>query len=353
MNPAKGYIGVPGRFKIAALCAKCHGNLDYMRRFNPQARIDQYAEYLTSVHGKKYAAGDPNVATCTDCHGAHGIGAVKDPTSTVYATNVAESCARCHSDRERMAPYKLPVNQMELYSRSVHGESLIKNRDISAPTCNDCHGNHGASPPGVDSVANACGQCHVSQWDLFNRSPHRQAFAEAEFPACVSCHQHHGVARTSDSMVGVEKGATCLDCHEAGSKGYQVASEMRSGILGLHGKLETAQQVLQRAERAGMEVSRPLFDLVEGRDRLVRARVEIHGFDLAAFRKVLAEGESIADASRLRGMQALEELAFRRKGLTVSAVIIVAMIGLLLLKIRQIDRTDSSETHRSASPGTS
>jgi predicted CXXCH cytochrome family protein len=344
MNPAKGYVGVPARLKIAALCAKCHSSLDYMRRFNPQARIDQYAEYLTSVHGRKYVTGDLNVATCSDCHGAHGIEGVKNPTSAVYPTNVAESCARCHSDQKRMKPYNIPVDQMELYSKSVHGESLIKNRDISAPTCNDCHGNHGASPPGVDSVANACGQCHVSQWDLFSKSPHRQAFADAQFPACVTCHQHHGVARTSDSMVGVEQGAICLDCHDSGSRGYQVASEMRAGILGLHEKLEAAQQVLQRAERAGMEVSRPLFDLVEGRDRLIRARVEIHGFDLAAFRKVLNEGERIAEASRLSGIHALEELAFRRKGLTVSAVIIVAMIGLLLLKIRQIEKAEQSET---------
>jgi len=347
MNPAKGYIGAPDRLKIARVCAKCHSDLDYMRRFNPQARIDQHAEYLTSVHGRKYTAGDRNVATCTDCHGAHGIKAVKDPTGPIYPTNVAQSCSRCHSDQNRMAAYKLPVNQMELYSRSVHGESLLKNRDLSAPTCNDCHGNHGASPPGVDSVANVCGQCHATQWDLFSKSPHQQAFAAAELPACVTCHEHHAVARTSDAMLGVESGASCANCHDSASRGYEVASEMRAGILGLQEKLDAAHEVLQRAERAGMEVSRPMFDLAEGRDRIVRARVEIHAFDLPGFRKILVEGERIADACRSSGVRALEELAFRRTGLAVSAVIIVAMIGLLLLKIRQIENA-SSETHRSS-----
>ena len=152
-------------------------------------------------------------------------------------------------------------------------------------------------------------------------------------------------------MLGVEQGATCLDCHDSDSRGYRVASEMRAGILGLQNRLDAAQQVLQRAERAGMEVSRPLFDLVEGRDRLVRARVEIHAFDLARFQKILAEGEQIAEDSRNTGIRALEELAFRRKGLAVSALIIVAMIGLLLLKIRQIEKPEQPESRHSSASG--
>ena len=44
-----------GRYEIArtaipALCASCHADPAYMRKFNPQVRVDQYAQYLTSVH---------------------------------------------------------------------------------------------------------------------------------------------------------------------------------------------------------------------------------------------------------------------------------------------------------------
>src|SRR5262249_28208174 len=133
MNRAKGYIGRPERKKIAELCASCHSKLEVMRRYNPKARVDQYTEYLTSQHGKRYQAGDGRVATCTDCHGAHGVRAVVDPQGPVYATNVAATCARCHADAIRMAGYGVPTNQMALYSASVHSEALTKNRDISAP----------------------------------------------------------------------------------------------------------------------------------------------------------------------------------------------------------------------------
>jgi Cytochrome c3 len=335
---AKGFIGRPARRQIVPLCASCHSKLEFMRRFNPQVRVDQYTEYKTSRHGKGFALGDPNVATCVDCHGAHGIRSVHDPKASVYPTNVAETCARCHADSARMVRYKLPTNQLELFTQSVHGQALLKNRDISAPTCNDCHGNHGAAPPGVDAVANVCGQCHASQWDLFSKSPHRKAFAESELPACVTCHGHHDTQRATDAMLGVEEQATCGTCHDAGSVGYQAAMDMKSGILGLERKLETARGVLERAERAGMEVSRPLFDLAEGRDRLVRARVEVHRFDPAAIRTLLAEGGTIAIASEKSGWKALEELAYRRRGLAVSVLILLVMIGLVLLKIRQIEK---------------
>ena len=336
MNPRKGFVAHPLRKQIATLCASCHSNADFMKKYNPQARVDQHSEYLTSVHGKKNQAGDPNVATCTDCHGVHGIRAVGDPNSPVYVTNVAATCGRCHSDVKRMGSYGIPTDQQEQYSKSVHGVALMKQRDLSAPTCNSCHGNHGATPPGVDSVANVCGQCHVTQEGLFKQSPHSKAFAENKWPGCVTCHQNHLVVRPTDAMLGVEETATCAACHDRGSPGYVAAQKMKSEITNLQTRLDSAKQVLERAQRAGMEVSSPIYQLSEARDRLVLARVQIHGFTPAILQKTTAEGESIAAQCEQSGWQAIAELAYRRKGLAVSAAILLCMIGLLLLKIRQL-----------------
>ena len=336
MNPRRGFMGKPTRKQIASLCAICHSQIEYMRKYNPQARVDQYAEYLTSVHGRKNQAGDTNVATCTDCHGAHGIRAVKDVNSPVYAPNVAATCGRCHADAKLMSSYQIPTNQVEQYSKSVHGEALMKDRDLAAPTCNSCHGNHGAAPPGVDSVANVCGQCHAMQWDLFGKSPHKAPFEKQKLPACATCHEHHLIERATDAMIGAEEPALCPACHEQGSAGYQAARLMKSGIAGLEARLAAAGQVLERAARAGMEVSSPVYQLSEGRDRLIRARVEMHMFNPASLQKTLSEGDSIAAASEQSGQKALEDLAYRRKGLAISAVILLCMIGLLLLKIRQL-----------------
>lgn len=335
MDKAKGYTGRPARERIPRLCSSCHSSIDYMRKFNPQARVDQYGEYLTSVHGMRLVKGDTKVATCIDCHGIHNIRAVTDPNSSVYPTRVAATCGGCHADPGRMSAYGIPTDQLALYSKSVHGDAINRKRDLSAPTCNDCHGNHGAVPPGVDSAANVCGQCHASQWDLFDQSPHKAAFAAAGLPACLACHGHHDVMPTSDAMLGTEKTAACATCHDPGTKGYLAAVDMKAGISGLERRLEAARAVLERAERAGMEVSKPLYDLVEGRDRLVRARVEVHRFDPAILHKTLDEGSVIAESARNDGVEALEELAYRRRGLAVSALILLSMIGLLILKIRQ------------------
>ena len=336
MDPRRGFVGKPAGKQIGSFCAGCHAKIDFMRKFNPQARVDQYSEYLTSVHGKKNQAGDPSAATCIDCHGAHGVRAVNNPNSPVYPTNVAETCGRCHSDSKRMGAYGIRTDQQALYTGSVHGEALIRQRDLAAPTCNDCHGNHGATPPGVDSVANVCGQCHVTQWDLFGKSPHSKVFAENDWPACVTCHRNHDIQRTSDTMIGVGQPSLCLNCHAQGSAGYQAAQQMKSGLADLQSRLAAASDVLEQAERSGMEVSRPIFQLSEARDRLILARVEIHAFNAAALQKIADEGGRIAADSEQSGRQALAELAYRRKGLAVSALILVCMIGLLLLKIRQL-----------------
>jgi hypothetical protein len=48
-------------------------------------------------------------------------------------------------------------------------------------------------------------------------------------------------------------------------------------------------------------------------------------------------GLEIANKARSRGIRALDEIQFRRKGLAVSAVIILALVIGLVLKIRQME----------------
>ena len=142
-----------------------------MKKFNPALRVDQEKEYATSVHGQLLKTGNTKVATCISCHGVHGIRAVNDALSSVYPLNVAETCAKCHGDAAHMAEFKIPTDQYANYKRSVHAKALYERQDLAAPTCNDCHGNHGAAPPGIASVANVCGQCHARQGELFQASP--------------------------------------------------------------------------------------------------------------------------------------------------------------------------------------
>lgn len=200
MNPAKGFSPAPSRLEIPQFCARCHADANYMKRFNPQARVDQYTEYRTSVHGIRNAKGDTKPAECVDCHGVHGIRAVSSPDAPVYATNVPKTCARCHADAKKMAEYGIPTNQYDDYERSVHARALFDQGDLSAPACNDCHGNHGATPPEVKSVANVCGQCHGRESILFDASSHKRIFAEKKAPECIVCHGNHRVRHPTPEL---------------------------------------------------------------------------------------------------------------------------------------------------------
>lgn len=200
MDPKRGYRPRPSRLQVAEFCGTCHADAAYMKRFNPQARVDQLAEYRTSTHGKKNASGDPVPATCTDCHGVHGIRPVNSPDSSVYPVNVPATCARCHADAEKMAPYGLPMDQFDAYRRSVHGTMLLEVGDTSAPACNDCHGNHGASPPGVASVANVCGQCHGREAALFRASRKQAVFEAMQVAECTVCHDHHAILHPTPEL---------------------------------------------------------------------------------------------------------------------------------------------------------
>jgi hypothetical protein len=49
-----------------------------------------------SFHGQASALGFVRVATCSDCHDAHGARAAADPASQVHPANLVTTCGRCH-----------------------------------------------------------------------------------------------------------------------------------------------------------------------------------------------------------------------------------------------------------------
>lgn len=335
-SPMMGYTGKPVPEQIPAFCGKCHSDASLMKKFNPTLRVDQVQEYFTSIHGQKLKAGDKRVATCVSCHGIHGIRPPSDPGSTVFALNVAETCSQCHADAEHMQGYNIPTDQYSKYKTSVHANALYEKHDLSAPTCNDCHGNHGAVPPGLDSVANVCGTCHARQNDLFQAGPHKAPFEQMKRGACLQCHTNHGIQPPTDSMAGVGQGSSCTGCHQ-GDKGFAAAEKIGGGLEKLNTRISHATDILDRAERAGMEVSRPKFELKEATDAMTQARVLVHGASPDEVDKALEGGLVVADKSYQAGESAFSELSFRRQGLVISLFFILFLAGLVYLKVRQLE----------------
>jgi hypothetical protein len=241
------FRGVPERAAVPGFCGRCHSDPETMKRYDPRERIDQEREYWTSHHGIALAQGNTQVATCVNCHGSHGILRVGDPRSPVYPLRVATTCAGCHADAAHMNEAKLadgsplPTDQFARWRRSVHAEALLGRGDLTAPTCNDCHGNHGAAPPGVDSVSLVCGQCHEREARLFRASAKREGFQQHNanlaaaggrcdecheapdpgaartmhrFAECATCHGNHSVMRPTLAMLAPLPPYPCAFCHE-------------------------------------------------------------------------------------------------------------------------------------------
>lgn len=337
-DPRKGYLGRPRTLDIPAYCGKCHSDANLMKRFNPSLRVDQEREYYTSIHGERLRAGDQRAATCISCHSVHGIRAINDPLSSVYPLNVADTCGTCHANADYMRGFDIPNDQIAKFRTSVHAKALYEKQDLSAPTCNDCHGNHGAAPPGIAAVANVCGQCHARQAELFQKSPHKVAFDQKELAECITCHSNHAIATPNDQMIGTSQGSLCLNCHNPNDKGFVAAGQMRSMIDELIASIDKSSEILTRAERAGMEVSRPKFELKGATDALTHARVLIHSSSADEVKKVVAPGLEVSDKGYKAGLGALSERTFRRKGLAVSLVFILFLAVVVYLKIRQIER---------------
>lgn len=333
---------------IPGFCGHCHSDIEYMRNYQASPRTDQLPEYWTSGHGKQLkATGDPQVAVCTSCHGGkHQLYAIRDLESPVYPTRIAKTCATCHSDPKVMEGRKyhgrpLGTHQYEEWQQSVHGKALLEKGDLSAPSCNRCHGNHGAAPQNVDSVANVCGNCHSKVSELFVKTRMKHRFEQVGLPGCATCHGNHLIRHPTDEMLGMGEKASCVKCHGEGRHGAtlagaEVARTLRSQLDQLSQLITQAEAKVAEAERLGMEVSGPRFDLRKAFDARVNARTLIHSFAPDPVEHALSEGIQTASEVEERAEAALQEHTNRRIWLAVSLVPIAVVVVLLLLYIRRL-----------------
>jgi hypothetical protein len=339
MSKAAGFRGKIERSQIPALCGHCHSDAAQMKQYNPGLRTDQFSQYQTSVHGKLLAKGDTKVAVCIDCHGVHDLRPASDARSKVYSLNIAQTCSHCHADTAYMKSYGIPTDQFAKYNTSVHHEAMVARGDRSAPTCTTCHGNHGAAPPGVDSVRNVCANCHVFQAQMYDKSPHKVVFQSAGLPGCVVCHSNHGITHPTDEKLGAGPDGVCMQCHSPGDNCDVARANILAGLTRLDNSIKNADRLLGVAESSGMEVSEARLQQDQARDSLTKARVTIHSFQPPLVNQDIQAGLKIAAKDLQAGEEALSERDYRRRGLSVAVCFIFITLVGLFLYIRQIERS--------------
>jgi len=342
VRKTRGYRGVPSHRQVPEFCARCHSDAGYMHEHNPSLPTDQLDKYRTSVHGQRlFEERDAKVANCVSCHTVHEIGDAVMPHSSTHPVNLIKTCGHCHADEDYMAGYGIGTSQVDDYKSSVHGIALLERGDMGAPACNDCHGNHGAAPPGVTSLSAVCGNCHAIEAELYNGSPHQPAFEENGFPMCETCHSNHKIIKPIDAMVGTEEGSLCIDCHapDDGNAGFATAEAISGAILELVTAHDTARAVLDEAIIKGMMTTDEEFRIKEVAQSLIKARTMVHAFAADSVTAITVQGIGKADTVRVNSAALIDEYHFRRKGLGFATLFITIVAIALYVKIRRLDKT--------------
>ncbi len=336
MSKARGFVGRPDPKAVPGLCASCHADVAKMRQFN--IRTDQFAEYKTSIHGKLlFEKGDRNVATCTSCHGKHDIRKKDDPASSVYRLNVPETCSKCHSNAALMKQYKIPYNQFEEYKKSYHGYLLLERADQRAPNCADCHGIHGATPPGVTEVANVCGNCHSAVADYFKQGPHQRAVNQLGVPKCINCHGNHKIVYPTLEMLSGDKEGECASCHDKNSPQVKLALNMKELLENTERTIKRAEEGIRDVKRRGFEVSE-LEALLDGaKAKVTEAKPITHSLILAKVEAPIKDAVKSSARVEERVRELKQESRVRMMGLTGVLFIGVLMIFFLYLKKKSLE----------------
>ncbi len=215
-------------------CANCHGSVHELTTTETLApgkctecHADEVKEFSASVHGQVAAKGDHDAPKCVSCHGAiHEVKAASEPDSTIARKNLADTCAKCHSDAGFLSRHQIPVaHPVESYKQSVHGRAVAGGSEKAAD-CNSCHGNHDIYPA-MDArsrvnhwnVASTCAQCHQEIGREFSESVHGAAVKAGvkDAPVCTDCHGEHLILEPSNPASPLNaanvSAETCGRCH--------------------------------------------------------------------------------------------------------------------------------------------
>jgi len=214
-------------------CQGCHGpgkQLPYMA--GSLFHNGPHAEYSRGFHAKALQAGT-KAASCLDCHTRNRdmttMLPASDPNSTINRANIAETCGRCHGDKNVMQGSGISDRPLLAYQESVHAKAIARG-NMSAAVCTDCHNGHDILPASNSqssiarvNIPNTCGKCHRTESNEFVQSVHGAALARgvSRSPSCTDCHGIHKIETPVENGANGARSATvalgtqsCAKCHE-------------------------------------------------------------------------------------------------------------------------------------------
>lgn len=220
-----------GKIAQEKLCLSCHIEKPEVSEL-VATKVSFIKAYERSVHGQALLKGNSKAANCVDCHSSHLVIKSTDENSPVSKFNVVNTCGKCH---DKIA---------KEFTESIHGVALQK-RNIDAPTCTDCHGEHNIlspedprAPVSFRNVSiQVCSACHASvklsekyglslkQTITYSASYHGLAVrgGNTEAANCASCHGYHSIKPSTDSTSSIHPAnlvKTCGKCHPGANQRF-------------------------------------------------------------------------------------------------------------------------------------
>ncbi|HUT53673.1 MAG TPA: cytochrome c3 family protein [bacterium] len=235
-----------GKTGPAAVCTDCHGNHAINGPEAPGSPVsrqlvdktcgkchkDEIFDFENSIHFNALEQNDPDVPTCTRCHGAHDVLPPSDPTSKTNRLQADLICMGCHTDPgvAKRHPNLPPPEFIKNYTQSVHGRGVHVLGLLVSATCIDCHATHRIRPKNDptstvyrENVPNTCEKCHLGIFDTFVNSSHGKLWEEKDKkgPVCTTCHSSHSIQAPALQLFTIFKIDTeCGGCHLKSEQTY-------------------------------------------------------------------------------------------------------------------------------------
>ncbi len=208
---------IAGQFQVDHTCSGCHAKKEITDRHLRMPSPEFVNRYQSSVHGRGvHLKGLVVSATCSDCHGAHGILPGIDPSSSVHRNAIPTTCSRCH------------VGIFQDWEKSAHGKAWSSGGQ-KGPVCTDCHKAHGVGEALSGAfqlkMAQECGGCHEKEASSYGDTFHGQSTSLGYVVAaqCSDCHTPHRNLPKEDPESTVHPAnliATCGKCHPGANANF-------------------------------------------------------------------------------------------------------------------------------------
>lgn len=275
-NPAKVRDALKASVHSKLDCSDCHapaqGTKPGKAHCAGSCHAPETQAYLKSVHATARKNGNHRAAGCDNCHGAHDVRPASDIRSRVSPRNIPLTCGQCHANPElaKQLGIKQPYAGQR-YFESIHGQALVVQGLVVAPSCADCHGKahdiYKASDPRSAvsryNIVNTCGRCHTGPKEKYLEGIHGQALraeaakkrvklgsaapskvGEKELsagisevskgktpPTCETCHTAHSIAMPGPDFT-LTSDRICGSCHEDRLKRYMDTYHGQAHALG-------------------------------------------------------------------------------------------------------------------------